>query len=67
MPVQKFVTRLRGIGYDGYVTVEWEKAWLPATGRAGGDPAGFDQEAERVGWRAGRRPRRIRQRAGRRA
>ena len=29
VPVQKFVTRLRGIGYDGYVTVEWEKAWLP--------------------------------------
>jgi hypothetical protein len=29
VPVRKFVTRLRGIGYDGYVTVEWEKAWLP--------------------------------------
>ena len=27
--VDKFVTRLLGIGYDGYVTVEWEKAWLP--------------------------------------
>src|SRR5882724_8784872 len=24
-----FITRLRGIGYEGYVTVEWEKAWLP--------------------------------------
>jgi sugar phosphate isomerase/epimerase len=29
VPVQKFITRLRGVGYDGYVTVEWEKAWLP--------------------------------------
>jgi sugar phosphate isomerase/epimerase len=27
--VEKFVSRLRGIGYQGYVTVEWEKAWLP--------------------------------------
>jgi sugar phosphate isomerase/epimerase len=27
--VQKFISRLRGIGYNGYVTVEWEKAWLP--------------------------------------
>jgi sugar phosphate isomerase/epimerase len=27
--VEKFVTRLRGIGYTGWVTVEWEKAWLP--------------------------------------
>ncbi len=25
----QFITRLRGIGYTGYVTVEWEKAWLP--------------------------------------
>jgi len=25
----QFITRLRGIGYEGYVTVEWEKAWLP--------------------------------------
>ena len=30
VPVQKFLTRLRGVGYRGYVTVEWEKAWLPA-------------------------------------
>jgi sugar phosphate isomerase/epimerase len=29
VPVQKFISRLRGIGFDGYVTVEWEKAWLP--------------------------------------
>jgi sugar phosphate isomerase/epimerase len=29
VPVEKFVTRLMGIGYNGYVTVEWEKAWLP--------------------------------------
>jgi sugar phosphate isomerase/epimerase len=27
--VRRFVTRLLGIGYTGYVTVEWEKAWLP--------------------------------------
>ncbi len=29
VPVQKFITRLMGIGYTGYVAVEWEKAWLP--------------------------------------
>ena len=29
VPVRKFLTRLRGIGYDGWVTLEWEKAWLP--------------------------------------
>ena len=29
VPVEKFITRLKGIGYAGYVTVEWEKAWLP--------------------------------------
>lgn len=27
--VQKFLSRLKGIGYEGYVTFEWEKAWLP--------------------------------------
>lgn len=27
--VQKFIIRLRGIGYQGWVTFEWEKAWLP--------------------------------------
>lgn len=27
--VEKFLTRLRGIGYKGWVTLEWEKAWLP--------------------------------------
>ncbi|HEV2293611.1 MAG TPA: sugar phosphate isomerase/epimerase family protein [Tepidisphaeraceae bacterium] len=27
--VQTFLTRLRGIGYNGWVTFEWEKAWLP--------------------------------------
>ena len=27
--VEKFVTRLKGVGYTGYVTLEWEKAWLP--------------------------------------
>lgn len=29
VPVEKFITRLNGVGYAGYVTVEWEKAWLP--------------------------------------
>jgi sugar phosphate isomerase/epimerase len=29
VPVEKFITRLRGIGYEGWVSVEWEKAWLP--------------------------------------
>jgi sugar phosphate isomerase/epimerase len=27
--VEKFLIRLRGIGYTGWVTFEWEKAWLP--------------------------------------
>jgi sugar phosphate isomerase/epimerase len=27
--VRNFIRRLRGIGYEGFVTVEWEKAWLP--------------------------------------
>ena len=27
--IERFMTRLRGIGYKGWVTVEWEKAWLP--------------------------------------
>ncbi len=26
--VREFIRRLRGVGYEGYVTVEWEKAWL---------------------------------------
>jgi sugar phosphate isomerase/epimerase len=29
VPVETFLKRLRGIGYDGWVTLEWEKAWLP--------------------------------------
>jgi sugar phosphate isomerase/epimerase len=29
VPVQKFLTRLLGIGFQGWVTFEWEKAWLP--------------------------------------
>ena len=29
VPVEKFITRLKGVGYTGYVTLEWEKAWLP--------------------------------------
>ncbi len=27
--VEPFVKRLLGIGYDGYITVEWDRAWLP--------------------------------------
>lgn len=27
--VKNFMIRLMGIGYAGYVSVEWEKAWLP--------------------------------------
>ncbi|MEA2711254.1 MAG: hypothetical protein QOF78_3855 [Phycisphaerales bacterium] len=27
--VRDFLRRLRGVGYEGYITVEWEKAWLP--------------------------------------
>jgi sugar phosphate isomerase/epimerase len=29
IPVQKLLIRLRGIGYKGWVSLEWEKAWLP--------------------------------------
>ena len=29
VPVEKFLRLLSGIGYDQYVTFEWEKAWLP--------------------------------------
>lgn len=27
--IKNFMIRLLGIGYEGYVTFEWEKAWLP--------------------------------------
>ena len=27
--VEDFIRRLKGIGYTGWVTFEWEKAWLP--------------------------------------
>lgn len=27
--VRNFIRRMRGVGYEGFVTVEWEKAWLP--------------------------------------
>lgn len=27
--IRNFIRRLRGIGFEGFVTVEWEKAWLP--------------------------------------
>ena len=26
--IRNFMRRLRGIGYSGYITLEWEKAWL---------------------------------------
>jgi sugar phosphate isomerase/epimerase len=29
IPVQKLLIRLLGIGYTGWVSLEWEKAWLP--------------------------------------
>jgi sugar phosphate isomerase/epimerase len=29
VPVKKLLIRLMGIGYTGWVTLEWEKAWLP--------------------------------------
>jgi sugar phosphate isomerase/epimerase len=29
VPVQKLLIRLQGIGYTSWVTLEWEKAWLP--------------------------------------
>jgi sugar phosphate isomerase/epimerase len=29
MQVEKLLIRLRGIGYRGWVSLEWEKAWLP--------------------------------------
>ena len=27
--VEQFIRRLLGIGYEGWITFEWEKAWLP--------------------------------------
>lgn len=27
--VQHFIRRLLGIGYDGYISVEWDRLWLP--------------------------------------
>lgn len=27
--IEPLLKKLRGIGYDGFVTVEWDKAWLP--------------------------------------
>jgi sugar phosphate isomerase/epimerase len=29
VPVRNFLTRMRGIGFEGWVSLEWEKAWLP--------------------------------------
>jgi sugar phosphate isomerase/epimerase len=29
IPVKDFLTRLRGIGYTGWTSLEWDKAWLP--------------------------------------
>jgi sugar phosphate isomerase/epimerase len=28
--VEHFIKRLMGIGFDGYLTVEWDRAWLPS-------------------------------------
>lgn len=28
--IQHFIKRLMGIGYDGFVSVEWDRAWLPS-------------------------------------
>jgi sugar phosphate isomerase/epimerase len=28
--VRHFVTRLMGIGFDGYISFEWDRAWLPS-------------------------------------
>ncbi len=28
--IEQFVKRLLGIGYEGYVSVEWDRLWLPA-------------------------------------
>jgi sugar phosphate isomerase/epimerase len=30
VPVEKFIRRLLGIGYQGWITFKWEKAWLPS-------------------------------------
>ena len=27
--VERFVEVMRGIGYGGFITFEWDKAWLP--------------------------------------
>ena len=49
VPVKKFLTRLRGIGYEGWVTFEWEKAWLPGIAGPEESPARCDHEAEANG------------------
>lgn len=28
--IELFLKKLRGIGYDGYISVEWDRAWLPS-------------------------------------
>lgn len=30
VPVREFVKRLCGIGFDGYISVEWDRLWLPS-------------------------------------
>jgi len=32
--IESFVNRLLGIGYDGFITVEWDRLWLPSLGPA---------------------------------
>ena len=67
VPVQKFLTRLRGIGYDGYVTVEWEKAWLPALAEPEEILPDSIKKLKEWAGQTGGRPRGVRQRAGGRA
>ena len=28
-PLRELLTKLHGIGYDGFLSFEWEKAWYP--------------------------------------
>ena len=34
VPIEKALTRLRGIGYQGYVTLAWEPGWVAAAAEA---------------------------------
>ena len=61
--VRDFLRRLRGIGYEGYVTVEWEKAWLAALAEpeeilphALGKLREWEQRLELSDWEAAAKP-----------